>query len=373
MSTTCQLQYTPTVLTLHFSDGSRGEFLSVWLIDNDPQHRDAYSGQRLVDVADLPLARTIHAARVDGGDVLIEWSDSHVTTRVSVEWLHQHRARAASDVHYWLDGAQRNAFEDCAWLSHSAYGNDAAQTATWLRRLVTEGIAFLSAVPTHEGAILAAVAPMGHVIDTNYGRLFDVRAVAVAENLAYTDRGLGLHTDNPYRDPVPGFQALQCLLASTEGGDSLFADGWAVAEHLRATDPESFATLTTTPVPFYYRSAGAELRAERPLIQLTARGVVCAVHYNNRSIAPLQLEHAHLQRFYHAYQRFALLLREPRLQMHLRLRPGDLVVFDNQRILHGRTAFASMREARHLQGCYLSRDSVLSTAAMLNREYRTAC
>jgi gamma-butyrobetaine dioxygenase len=214
---------------------------------------------------------------------------------------------------------------------------------------------------------------MGHVIDTNYGRLFDVRAVAVAENLAYTDRGLGLHTDNPYRDPVPGFQALQCLLASTEGGDSLFADGWAVAEHLRATDPESFATLTSTPVPFYYRSAGAELRAERPLIQLTARGVVCAVHYNNRSIAPLQLEHAHLQRFYHAYQRFALLLREPRLQMHLRLRPGDLVVFDNQRILHGRTAFASMREARHLQGCYLSRDSVLSTAAVLNREYRTAC
>jgi gamma-butyrobetaine dioxygenase len=270
-------------------------------------------------------------------------------------------------VRYWLDGAQRHAREDCAWLSHSDYDQDAAQTAVWLRRLVTEGIAFISAVPTHEGAILSAVAPMGHVIDTNYGRLFDVRAVPLAENLAYTDRGLGLHTDNPYRDPVPGFQALHCLHASREGGDSLFADGWAVAEHLRATDPDSFATLTTTAVPFYYRSAKAELRAERPLIQLTARGVVSAVHYNNRSIAPLQLNTSQLQRFYRAYQRLALLLREPRFQMHLRLRPGDLVVFDNQRILHGRTAFVSMHEARHLQGCYLSRDSVFSTAAILNR------
>ncbi len=371
MSTACAVRHTPTVLTLQFGDGSTGEFLSVWLMDNDPQHRDAFSGQRLVDVADLPLDRTLHAVRVDGTDILIEWSDPIANSRLSIEWLHQHRARPASDVHYWSDGAQRDALKDCAWLSHSAYAQDIAQTAIWLRRLVTEGIAFISAVPTHEGAILSAVAPMGHVIDTNYGRLFDVRAVAVAENLAYTDRGLGLHTDNPYRDPVPGFQALHCLLAASEGGDSLFADGWAVAEYLRTTDPESFATLTTTAVPFHYRSAAAELRAERPLIQLTAHGAVCAVHYNNRSIAPLQLATSELQRFYRAYQRFALLLREPRFQMHLRLRPGDLVVFDNQRILHGRTAFASMREARHLQGCYLSRDSVFSTAAILNRQQRT--
>jgi gamma-butyrobetaine dioxygenase len=45
-----------------------------------------------------------------------------------------------------------------------------------------------------------------------------------------------------------------------------------------------------------------------------------------------------------------------------------LVVFDNQRILHGRTAFSSARHARHLRGCYLSRDSVYSETALLRRK-----
>ena len=109
---------------------------------------------------------------------------------------------------------------------------------------------------------------------------------AAPENLAYSDLGLGLHTDNPYRDPVPGFQALHALLSSPDGGDSVFADGFALAEHLRAIDSDDSRSLPN-PVPFHYRSKNAELYAERPLIQLSCRGEVTAVHYNSRSIAPL--------------------------------------------------------------------------------------
>jgi gamma-butyrobetaine dioxygenase len=71
--------------------------------------------------------------------------------------------------------------------------------------------------------------------------------------------------------------------------------------------------------------------------------------------------------FYTAYRRFAELLRDPRYQLTCRLRDGDLVLFDNQRILHGRTAFSSAAHARHLRGCYLTRDSVYSQAALLRR------
>src|ERR1700730_1850137 len=127
------------------------------------------------------------------------------------------------------------------------------------------------------------------VLETNYGLTFDVRSVPQPENLAYSDLGLGLHTDNPYRDPVPGFQALHALIPSSEGGESLFADGFALAEHLRATAPDTFAQLTGTAVPFHYRSSDADLYAERPLIQLSVRGEVAAVHYNNRSIAPVSV------------------------------------------------------------------------------------
>jgi gamma-butyrobetaine dioxygenase len=231
-----------------------------------------------------------------------------------------------------------------------------------------DGVAFLSAVPSHEEAILNAMSLVGRVAETNYGLVFDVRSVPQPENLAYSDMGLGLHTDNPYREPVPGFQVLHALIASCEGGESLFADGLALAEHLRSTEPDAFAQLTRTPVPFLYRSKEAELYAERPLIQLSCRGEVTAVHYNSRSIAPLRLSAQAARPFYAAYRRFAALLREPQFQLKFRLDTGDLVAFDNQRILHGRTGFSSAKFPRHLRGCYLTRDSVYCQAALLRRE-----
>jgi gamma-butyrobetaine dioxygenase len=72
--------------------------------------------------------------------------------------------------------------------------------------------------------------------------------------------------------------------------------------------------------------------------------------------------------FYAAYRAFAALLREPKFQMATRLEDGDLVIFDNRRVLHGRTGFASARHPRHLQGCYLTRDSVYSMTAVLRRQ-----
>ena len=72
--------------------------------------------------------------------------------------------------------------------------------------------------------------------------------------------------------------------------------------------------------------------------------------------------------FYAAYRRFAALLREPRFQMKIRLATGDLVAFDNQRILHGRTGFSSAKHPRHLRGCYLTRDSVYCETALLRRK-----
>ena len=186
-------------------------------------------------------------------------------------------------------------------------------------RLLCDGIAFLRGVPSNDAAILDAMRWVGRVFETNYGLVFDVRSVPQPENLAYSDLGLGLHTDNPYREPVPGFQALHALVASPDGGDSLFADGYALAEHLRTTDPDAFTRLTQTPVPFHYRSKDAELYAERPLIQLSCRGEVTAVHYNSRSIAPLDLSSREAAAFYSAYRRFAILLREPKLQLKFKL------------------------------------------------------
>jgi hypothetical protein len=360
---------TPEALIVEWQAGGVSEFASLWLRDNVPEDRDPVNGQRLVDIADLPAQPRIRAVRAGNGCVHVEWQGEARAAAFELGWLAAQAAGAAAQRpelkhRLWLEGAPLDARRDFAWLELAAARADARARLGWLTRLTQDGLAFLSAVPCEPSAILGAVALLGRVAETNYGLVFDVRSVPQPENLAYSDLGLGLHTDNPYREPVPGFQALHALITSPEGGDSLFADGFALAAHLRETAPEAFRLLTTTAVPFHYRSSDAELYAERPLIQLACDGEVAAVHYNNRSI---RVAAGATPAFYLAYRRFAALLREPRFQLPLRLGDGDLVVFDNQRVLHGRTAFTSARHPRHLQGCYLTRDSVYSAAGVLRR------
>lgn len=367
----------PEALTVEWADGGVSEFTSLWLRDNRNQDRDAHSGQRLIDILDVPETPRIRSATRRNGCVQVEWDDDSQPSSFELHWLAAHATGRAPRrpellVRPWLAGATLDARRDFAWASLANLADTPAARLDWLTRLAQDGLAFIEGMPATENALLAAMPLVGRVLETNYGLTFDVRSVPQPENLAYSDLGLGLHTDNPYREPVPGFQALHALITSNEGGDSLFADGLALAEHLRATAPEAFAELTTTPVPFLYQSKDAELYAERPLIQLSVSGQVSAVHYNNRSIAPLDLPAPRMRRFYAAYRSFAALMREARLQLRVHVQAGQLVVFDNQRVLHGRTAFSSARFPRHLRGCYLSRDSVYSEAALLRRQLRQA-
>jgi gamma-butyrobetaine dioxygenase len=367
-----RLSAAPDMLTIEWADGRTSEFASLWLRDNRPEDRDAHSGQRLVDIADLPEQPRIRSAVTQDEQVRIEWDSESRAVSFGLDWLAAHafgRSTRAPElqVRHWLEGAGLDARRDFACMSLEQARAEPPARLGWLTRLLQDGLAFLEGVPATEAAILEAMPLVGRVLETNYGLTFDVRSVAQPENLAYSDLGLGLHTDNPYREPVPGFQALHALLPSREGGESLFADGFALAGHLRSSAPEAFARLTATAVPFHYRSREAELYAERPLILLSSRGEVAAVHYNSRSIAPLNLPAREAREFYGAYRQFALLMREARFQLRTRLGSGMLVVFDNQRILHGRTAFSSARHARHLRGCYLTRDSVYSETALLRR------
>jgi alpha-ketoglutarate-dependent taurine dioxygenase len=370
-----QVSTTPRALLIEWQDGHVSEFSSIWLRDNSPADRDPANGQRLVDIVELPSDPRIESATLHPGTVLVQWEADSRAASFDLSWLARHvpgddsSYAAAFGARAWLQGASLDASRDFAWITLEEMRASPAARLAWLSRLLQDGMALMRDLPREAGAILQAIEPIGRVLETNYGEVFDVRSVPQPENLAYSDLGLGLHTDNPYREPVPGFQALHVISASPDGGESLFADGFAIAEHLRTVDPDAFELLTQTAVPFLYRSKDAELYAERPFIELSCDGaVVVAVHYNNRSIAPMRLPAARMERFYASYRVFAELLRDSRFQLRFRLRDGDLVAFDNRRILHGRTAFSSARFLRHLQGCYLTRDSVYSGAAMLHRK-----
>ena len=48
------------------------------------------------------------------------------------------------------------------------------------------------------------------------------------------------------------------------------------------------------------------------------------------------------------------------LQIEYRLNPGEVMCFNNRRMLHGRNGFTSSNGSRHFQGCYINTDEFKS-------------
>ena len=151
-----------------------------------------------------------------------------------------------------------------------------------------------------------------------------MRTEEAASNLAYTPVPLSVHTDNPYRDPVPGIQLLHCLVQASEGGVTTLVDGIAAAEALRDDDPLAFEMLASRSVPFRYYSADAILESSTPTICLDGSGAVAKVRVNNRSLAPPCLGFDDTLPWYKALVRYRRELEHPGAQARFKLQPGQL-------------------------------------------------
>jgi gamma-butyrobetaine dioxygenase len=348
-------------------------FPAVWLRDNCPcpECLDPGTGQKLNDICEIPGGLAVTAAEQAGESVTVTYAPGRHRSAFSRDWLARHAldSRGGDDGGRTEDGKELWLPADLDPVPEASWGRyltEPADRARALDAVLRLGFLLLHDVPGETGMVLEVAGSFGFVRETNYGRLFDVRIEPSPGNLAFTSRAIRPHTDNPYRDPVPTVQLLHCLQTADDGGDTGLVDGFAAAAALRATDRAAFDVLAGYPVPFGYQDKTADLRASQPLIQLSPRGRIQGVRFNNRSARPLRLPYADVIAFYAAYRRWAELLAEPGRQLNLRLAPGDCLIFDNTRILHARTAF-SVTGGRHLQGCYADLDGLASTMAVLRR------
>ena len=355
--------------------GRKLRFPAVWLRDNCPcaQCVDPGSGQKFHDITDIPDDLVITATDRREDLVEVTYAPGRHRSAFSARWLASRAldgygdgdGRTEDDKELWRP-ADLKGWPQASWPRYLA---EPANRARALDAVLRWGFVLLHDVPAEPGMVLEVAASFGFVRETNYGALFDVRVRPAPGNLAFTSRAILPHTDNPYRDPVPTVQLLHCLSTADDGGDTGLVDGFAAAAALRAGDAEAFDVITGTAVPFRYIDKETELRASQPLIQLSPRGRIRGVRFNNRSAGPLRLPYADVAAFYPAYRRWARLLAQPERQLNLRLAPGDCLVFDNTRVLHARTGFSMTpgSPGRHLQGCYADLDGLASTLAVLRR------
>jgi gamma-butyrobetaine dioxygenase len=350
-------------------DGRRFAIHPIWLRERcrDAKSMDLHTGQRLHDPSDLDLdLRLLSVSESRPGELRVRFSDGHETVFDAAEIL----SEAA------LEPGEFEVPAPTLWtgaltsLPRAQWRPEAADAdlADWTRKFLEFGFIIFSGVPCEPGQVLTVAARFGFTRETNFGALFDVRSTPNAIDLAYTPVKLDPHTDNPYRSPVPGVQLLHCLANETAGGLSTLVDGFSVAEALRGRDPEAFRILTGTPVRFRYRDRDTELVASAAPIELDVRGRVRAIHFSPRlDYVPL-LPPEELSAYYRARRAFDHLLRTPAFEIRFLLDRGDLVMFDNVRLLHGRTGFNPAEGLRHLQGCYIDIDGPRSLYRVLRRK-----
>ncbi|WP_198912137.1 TauD/TfdA family dioxygenase [Acetobacter conturbans] len=328
---------------------------------------DTLTGQRLIEAADLPLNLAITSI---SHDHIVRFSDGF-ETHLSANWIDNLLSPAPITERVLWDGAQTlptayNFTEIATHHTHNALHNPPLRA--FLDQMHTHGFAIVRGVPTDKDGALEFATMIGPIRRTNWGGLADVKAIANAYDLTMTPRHLEPHSDNPYREPVPGYILLHCLINDAEGGDSTLVDGYRAAQHLREKDAEAFETLTTTVVQFRYRDATALLENKAPLISLDEKENIIQVRYSNRTELIDRLPPEHLNRYYRARQMLWHLIRpQSSLTLRFKLSPGDLLMMDNYRLYHGRSGYTLSTGSRHMRQCYMDRDTVASKRDILHR------
>lgn len=77
-----------------------------------------------------------------------------------------------------------------------------------------------------------------------------------------------------------------------------------------------------------------------------------------------------LHDFYSAYRDLMKRIRNPKYAIHHMLEAGQMVIFDNHRLLHSRTSFDPSTGDRHLRGFYIQDNEVDSRIRLLAKELK---
>jgi len=363
-------------LEIHLPGFDRSASISWhWLRDHDESEagQDPVTKQRRVDTFSLG---EVHPGTVclDDGKATVTWADG------AVAMCSRHLLESVAAECLATDWSRRPDVEpslpvDAVLWPDPSIGPDEIELDAFLDPVsdeaLTRGVDLLSRYGylVLRGAVLdrdragAFARRLGYVRHTIFGGMWDLAPdLTDHADTAYTTVYLAPHTDGTYSHDAPGLQFFLCLQAAPQGGESLLVDGFAIAAQLAATDPETFVTLASVPVPGRYIEPGVHLRAERPVFRSTARGVLDQVSFNNYDRAPFLLPPELERRFNRAYRRFAELAADPARRVAVGLTAGDILIFDNWRTLHGRNAFVG---PRHYVGAYLNHEDLESKRRVL--------
>jgi alpha-ketoglutarate-dependent taurine dioxygenase len=365
----------------------------LWLRDSCacPHCVDPDSGQKNFSTTDLADTPDLANAEVTpDGSLKLVWANdgpsggaSHTTIfptqeardLLNFQWRRGATVRKADAIPWNRSMYEALLAEERCRVSYNDWvaGGDAFWAA--LADLRQTGLIFVTDVPSDEKEVERIATRIGPLMHTFYGWTWDVKSKPQAENVAYTSKFLGLHQDLMYHDPIPGLQLLHCLHNSCEGGESLFSHGVRAAYEMMIGQPEAYTTLLRSRTWFGYHKGEHHHYLPRETIKTGSDGHP----HETRWAPPFQVtfpphsSRDRLREWKAAATAFQTIVESERNMVEVKLKPGECVIFENRRVLHGRRQFAvGGGGERWLKGAYVSQANYIAAATRLAEHMHTS-
>jgi gamma-butyrobetaine dioxygenase len=170
------------------------------------------------------------------------------------------------------------------------------------------------------------------------------------------------------------------LKQSKTGGESTFIDGFQIASELKKIDPDAFKILSQVKVTFWKNDSHRQYYFRRETFQVDDQNNLISIYYSPPFEGPLKIENHLVEPFYEAFQKYSKvisfifkiifeMLNDKKNIFEYKMKPGEMVVFNNRRILHGRNSFGA-NEERVLEGCYFDSDEFCNKYLTLKRKLK---
>ncbi|XP_038044257.1 gamma-butyrobetaine dioxygenase-like [Patiria miniata] len=361
-------------LLVSWTNGKTQIYPFVWLRDNcrcsECFHPEALN--RLIQLHQIDV--DVVAKSVDispnGKTLTIHWEGDGHQSQFPSNWLLLYRFEDSHDdrllnpkVQFWGSDVDFRRFDFGDLLA------DDGALYDWLTELVTLGIAVVKDAPRELGQLQKLAARVAFIRPFVYGLTCHVKSPNPNPlHSAYTTVPMAMHTDIAYYMREAGIVMLHCIQeAEGTDGESLISDGFKVALDLKRADPEAFQLLSKYQFEFF--DTGREdhgefhTHARHKTIKLDDRGEIEAVAFSDHSRdAMLRVPVNKVLPIYRALSKFYDMLLASENCLKYKLKAGEIMTLNNQRALHGRSAFQG---SRHLEVGYMEWDEVNSRIRVL--------
>ncbi|KZP00626.1 Trimethyllysine dioxygenase [Calocera viscosa TUFC12733] len=359
-------------------DVRQSRFHHIWLRDHCrcPECFHPITKQRMLDTFSIPRDIKPHTVEVTTRNLRITWSsgENKHTSEYPWSWLKDNSYDPQPP-------SEPKSHAPVIWNKDSLHGKipcvdfeDIMESDLdvfhWLSKIKRLGVCFVRGVPPDMASTEALSHRIAFIRETQYGKMWSFTSDLARGDTAYTNIALPAHTDNTYFTDPAGLQIFHLLEHSGgEGGETLLVDGFYAAQQLKARHPASFELLSQIPIPCH--AAGDEETFYRPdptsgypVLSLDPHtGDVRHVRWNNNDRSAMNAVHPDLMEQWQAIRDWNACLTDPEAEYWVKLKPGTVVVIDNQRVLHGRAEFTGRRQ---MCGAYIGKDDFMARLRALS-------